>query len=129
MTKPKRYIALVSGLDGYEDSFGYKEFIGQHITDWSEVSDEDFNFLVKNLWRLNPCKRYFIIERHDKTEEFIAKTIVELTNQLKKEAEADRLAAIKYEQEKVKRKEKSDQRKKENLLKLLAEQGFKVIPT
>lgn len=53
MRKVKIFEIVDRYIDHYDDS---NIHLGQGISDWEEVSDEDFGFIRNNLWRLNSRK-------------------------------------------------------------------------
>lgn len=95
-----RYIAIIKGrnLSSYDDY----ESVVLSITDWSEVSEEDYKLL--NEWVRN--YDYMILERMDTKPDFLPKTIAAC----KKEAEV-------YAEKQRKAKEEADRKKLERELK------------
>lgn len=92
------YIAIIYGrelsqYDSYHDDYSTMKIV-ESITDWEEVTDEEFKILRFQSSRMN----YSIIVRPTDTKKFIAKTI------------ADYLAVAKVEEEKAvkEKKERED---------------------
>jgi hypothetical protein len=67
-----RKIAIIKTTDFY-DGDSYKTIINS-ITDWQEISDEEFDLLNKANYRSNG---FTILEQPINTKEFIAKTIAD----------------------------------------------------
>lgn len=94
----------------FSDYSGYDEYsvhkIVESITDWCEVSDEDFRTLKMAEGRMN----YMVVEQPLDTEKFIVKTVAEYTAIAR--AEEERQA-----EEKRQREEAALQRKLKKELK------------
>lgn len=91
-------IITTKGLEYYDD---YSKIVNS-ITDWSEVSDEDYKLLVRYSNKYD----WEIIERLDKKPRFILSSVKAASEEVKLEEERQRLA-----------KEEADRKKQERLLK------------
>lgn len=117
-----RKIAIITVKEQYSDYNYYDEVI-ESITEWSEVSEEDYNLLVKfsygHDWR--------VIERLDSNPDFIPKTIEAAIKEVRLEAERvekQRLEAEKKKQERLLKKKAKDEAAEKKLLEqLLAKHG------
>lgn len=87
------------------------------ITDWEEVSDEDYELLKNNIVYADKKHRHFIVELEDKRE--IKIHLRDIYNQIEEQKRRDEEERLKYEQEKEKRKLKTKKNKKNALLKKL----------
>lgn len=99
-------IAIITTQDVYHNYGDDHETLVKSITDWEEVSDEDFRMLQQASYKLN----FFILEQPTDTKAFIAKTISDYKELVKKEA-------AKAAEEKRKREERAQQRKFQKELK------------
>lgn len=99
-------IAIITTQDVYYNYGDDHETLVKSITDWEEVSDEDFRMLQQASYKLN----FFILEQPTDTKAFIAKTISDYKELVKKEA-------AKAAEEKRKREERAQQRKFQKELK------------
>lgn len=111
-------IAIITTRDstrGYGDDYDDYGKIIDSITDWEEVSDEDYKTLVYASARLN----FKIIEQPTDTKAFIAKSIADYTAIAK--AEAIRAAEEKKKREDaaLARKFKKELKDKDSKLKML----------
>jgi len=110
--------------DRYGDDYSR---IVDSITDWDEVSDEDF----KCLRAMEDKLGYHVIERPENAEVFIKKTVADYKAYAK--AEAARLAAEKEKREKAAlerkmKKELKDKASKQKLLERLSQElGVEVV--
>ena len=107
-----KFIAILQGTRyscEWED-----EFIPHGITDWSEVSDEDFDLLKKAEWKSqhynSKISPFIIIERPINEPKFIAKSIEDYKKEIlaekKKELERKQAAEQKKQANKAKQVEK-----------------------
>lgn len=109
-----RYIAIIKGkwIDPYDD---YSVKIIESITNWSEVSEEDYNLL--NRWARN--HDYIILERMDVKPDFIPKTIAACKEEARIYAEKQRMqreeAARKKLERELKRKAKNEEQERKLL--------------
>lgn len=115
-------IAIITTRDytrGYGDDYDDYGKIIESITDWEEVSDDDFKTLQYAASRLN----FAILEQPTDTKKFIAKSIADYTAIAK--AEAERAAEEKKKRDEAAlqrkfKKELKDKASKEAMLKKLA---------
>lgn len=133
----KRKIAVVRVYGGINyDSYGdysSSSNIVQHVTDWEEVTEDEFNELHRALAHASTGDyRFMLIEQMDSI--FMSKTVADYRKHLKKQeemralAEAERL--LKAEEAKLKREKKKLEKlakDKENFKKLASEMGLKVV--
>lgn len=63
------------------DHDSFKTIIASSITDWSEVSDEEYQLLTQYSWR----GKFTIVERLDITKDFVGTTVQEYKEMAKKE--------------------------------------------
>jgi len=120
-----RKIAIIKGRDYYNDPYG-DSYSGYHkivesITEWEEVSDDEFRSLKAASGNLE----FFIIEQPVDTKKFIAKTIADYKALVK--AEEERAAEEKRKREEAAlqrkfKKELKDKASKEKMLAKLAEE-------
>ncbi len=103
-TEQTRHIAIVTHRDFYYNYGDDCDTVVASITDWTEVSEEDYKLLSRYCGTLNNDGKYnySIIERKDKQSGFLAKTI----EQFKQLAAAEEKAA-------AERAAAEEQRKKE----------------
>lgn len=99
-------IAIITTQDVYYNYGDDHETLVKSITDWEEVSDEDFRMLQQASYKFN----FFILEQPTDTKAFIAKTISDYKELVKQEA-------AKAAEEKRKREERAQQRKFQKELK------------
>jgi len=119
-----RKIAIITTRDytrGYGDDYDDYGKIIESITDWEEVSDEDFKTLTYASSRLG----FSLLERPVDTKKFIAKSIADYTAIAK--AEEIRAAEEKKAREEAAlqrkfKKELKDKVSKEKMLKKLIEE-------
>lgn len=104
-------------FENYSDYDSYSiQRIVESITDWEEVSDEDYKMLISAAGRLG----FQVLEQPIDTKKFIGKTIADYKAFVQEEKRQREEAAL---QRKFK-KELKDQRSKEKMLqKLVAELG------
>lgn len=111
----KRYIAIVF-IHGqsFDDDYQY---IAQHITSWTEVSEEDFKILRKVSDECYGYDRFLVIER-PKNEQLFAKNTVQdyiefSKEKIKAEKERKELLEKRRLQKAKKDKEEKEKRDKE----------------
>jgi hypothetical protein len=117
-------IAIITTRDftrGYGDEYDNYGKIVESITDWEEVSDEDFKTLIYASSRLG----FSVLERPTDIKKFIAKSIADYTAIAK--AEEIRAAEEKKKREDAAlerkfKKELKDKASKEKMLKKLMEE-------
>lgn len=106
----------------------YGDYVSQaiagHITDWDEISEDDFGLLVRNLYKLSAnYDGQLILVKYDDVP--IAQRISDIVNILKKEEQkrakeiADRKA--REEENRIKKQAKKLENDKKALQKLLAD--------
>ena len=124
MTQQKTHLVACFTVtdDYYRDAVESGNFI-QHITEWSEVTTEERDILLKMRYSVNPP--YVVVERIDLTDTFIADTVATyLTKakaELEKQAKAKKLAeekkakadAVKASKEEEKRRKLFEKLQKE----------------
>jgi len=96
-----RYIAIIKSREYYSGDYDeYNHKLIESITDWEEVSDEDFKTLQSASYRLE----FTLLERPTNVKAFVAKTIEDYKKLVKADNE-------RIEQEKKAREEAALQRK------------------
>jgi hypothetical protein len=108
-------IAIITSRDVY---YGYDEDqvkIVESITDWEEVSDEDFKTLNFAAGRLG----FVLIEQPVDTKQFIAKTITQYKAIAEAEVKEAAAEKAKREQASLERKLKKELKTKESKIELL----------
>ena len=121
--KKMREIAIctVRELYNYDD---YTKIIDS-ITDWTEVTDEEYNLLVKFSNNYN----WSVIERLDKKPNFVLNTVKAALEEVRREEERRRVEKEKADKRKqerlLKKKAKDEAAEKELLEQLLAKHGNK----
>lgn len=127
-----RKIAIIKTrtFDYYSDYDNYsRQVIAESITDWEEVSEEDFSMLVSAAGMHN----YQVIEQPTDVKDFIGKTIADYKKFVEKENK--RIAEEKRQREEAAlqrkfKKELKDKASKEKMLaKLVAELGPDALKT
>lgn len=127
-----RKIAIIKTrtFNYYSDYDDYsRQMIAESITDWEEVSDEDFNVLLSAAGLYN----YQVIEQSTDVKNFIGKTIADYKKFVEKENK--RIAEEKRQREEAAlqrkfKKELKDKTSKEKMLaKLVAELGPDALKT
>lgn len=117
-----RFIAIVIGEEVYEDY--YDNFVCYQITDWTEVSEADYQLLCKASSKSFDYKsklpKFRVIERPKDEIAFTKQTIESFLNEV--EAENERINKERLNNEKLKQ-EKALKRKKAQLEKLKKELG------
>lgn len=93
------------------------------ITDWSEVSDEDYELLV----RFSNKYDWTVIERLDKKPGFLLNSVKAALDEVKLEEERQRIAKVESDRKKqerlLKKKAKDEAAEKKLLEQLLAKHG------
>lgn len=124
MTKMVKCKILVA--ENQYDHYGdcVSQAITGHITDWDEISEDDFGLLVRNLYKLSAnYDGQLILVKYDDVP--IAQRISDIVNILKKEEQkrakeiADRKA--REEENRIKKQAKKLENDKKALQKLLAD--------
>jgi predicted ATP-dependent endonuclease of OLD family len=111
-------IAIITTRDytrGYGDDYDDYGKIIESITDWQEVSDEDFKTLQYAAPRLN----FAIVEQPTDTKKFIAKSIADYTAIAKAEAIRDAEEKQKRADAALARKFKKELKDKDSKIKML----------
>ena len=125
-------IAILS-IRNVEYNYNYDDYgnilITNSITDWEEVSDEDFKLLKSAETRSGTFR---VIEQIIDQETFIAKTIEDYRRFAQSEADKAAAQQRKREEEALNRKYKKELKdkvsKEKMLVKLAAELGVEVLP-
>ena len=125
-------IAILS-IRNVEYNYNYDDYgdilIANSITDWEEVSDEDFKLLKSAETRSGTFR---VIEQIIDQETFIAKTIEDYRRFARSEADKAAAQQRKREEEALNRKYKKELKdkvsKEKMLVKLAAELGVEVLP-
>jgi MoxR-like ATPase len=99
-----RKIAILTGNEVYRFEDFDSEVIAESITEWSEVSEEEYQYLAKNLYTLNTAhKRYYLVEHlpisHVKVE--LLRTIEQARKRLEKAAAEEEARKEKARQKKA----------------------------
>ena len=125
-------IAIITFVDtykNYQDDYDCDKIVDS-ITEWSEVTQEDYDILVKEEAR---SRNFFVIERLDADPKFIQKTVAEYLKQAKAEAEkklkAEQAAKEKKLAAELKKRAKTEADEIELLRKLQEKHKDKVIKT
>lgn len=108
-------IAIISSsevFDNYGDDY---QLVAQSITDWSEVSDDDYSLLRSFCGNGNS---YTLINREDVKETFIPRLVSEFTALAKVEKEKQELEKKKREEAKLNRELKKKAKTEEQERKL-----------
>jgi len=104
-------------FENYSDYDSYSiQRIVESITDWEEVSDEDYKMLISAAGRLG----FQVLEQPIDTKKFIGKTIADYKAFVQEEKRQREEAAL---QRKFKKELKDQQSKEKMLQKLVAELG------
>ncbi len=116
-----REIAIITtkSVEYYDD---YSKIVDS-ITDWSEVSDEDYKLLV----HFSNKYEWMVIERLDKKPGFLLSSVKAALDEVKLEEERQRLAKEEVDRKKqerlLKKKAKDEAAEKKLLEQLLAKHG------
>lgn len=122
-------VAIVKsyGYDGYSLSG-----LAQNISEWEEISDEDFKLLKQAQATSYGDKAFTIIEFKENQKEFIATTVAGRLKQIKAEQAKQAAAQAKRDAEELKRKEaariKKESADKKKLEKMLKDLGMVAVP-
>jgi len=108
-------IAIITTKDFYYNYGDDRETIIRSITEWEEVSTEDFELLDKASYKLG----FYLIEQPLNTKEFVAKTIADYKALVKKEATKEAEEKLKREEKARERKFKKELKDKESKIALL----------
>lgn len=101
-------IVFYDEIESYDyEGYGRELLIASRITEWEEVTDEEYHILTRNQTRGK--KRYMVISAPENTREFIEHTVKEVLDRLRKE-----------QQEEENRKKAAEQKKLEAKAKRLA---------
>jgi FKBP-type peptidyl-prolyl cis-trans isomerase len=124
----KYYAADIA--DRYGDSYS-TEIIHQHITEFTEVTDEEFEQLQLGLLHKYGQNRYMILEKIEDQSGFIKKTVKEYQKLLAaQQAQRDREAA-EYQAKKdaaaAKKRAKQEVNKAKRLKELATELGVEIV--
>lgn len=112
-----RKVAIVIGLESYDyDSDSYRT-VATSITDWVEVSDDDYKILIDNQWRSN----FRVIEQPKHPEDFIKKTVADYLKAAKEEQLRQEAEKKKREEAALQRRVKKEMRDKEKARKIYEE--------
>lgn len=116
-------IAIIFGdYDSYNG-----EFIGHSITDWSEVTDEEFKLITNNRHLLIDYPYYAsIIEQPKDQDDFLSMTIQSLIEKCKAEVEKERKLKEQRDQKKNTLIQKKKAASIERAKKLLRDEGIDV---
>lgn len=113
---PKRMIAIVTGIDSYNDDH-YTNFIAQYITDWDEVTEEEYKniqtWLTRKAYK-GWATRSIIIERTylNNVKEDILTTVKEA----KKEATKYKLEQEEKKKQKLLKRQEQTVKQEKKLL-------------
>lgn len=123
-------IAIITFVDtykNYQDDYDCDKIVDS-ITEWSEVTQEDYDILVKEE---NRSRNFFVIERLDADQKFIPKTVAEYLKQAKAEAEkklkAEQAAKEKKLAAELKKKAKTEALELDLLRKLQEKHKDKIV--
>ena len=111
-----RKIAIITSRDVWYNYGDDHVRIIDSITDWEEISDENYNLLQKARSRLG---HFEILEMPTEQENFIAKTIAQYLTLAEEDAKKAEAEKKKREEAALARKHKKDLKDKESKLKLL----------
>lgn len=108
-------------FENYSDYDSYSiQRIVESITDWEEVSDEDYKMLISAAGRLG----FQVLEQPIDTKKFIGKTIADYKAFVQEEKRQREEAAL---QRKFKKELKDQQSKEKMLQKIVAELGLDAV--
>lgn len=118
-----RKIAIITIHDDYRSDYDNYDRIVHSITDWAEVTDDEF-FALKNA---SYRKGYTVIEQQIDQDGFIKRTVAEYlaecAKEAAKEAERKEKEAAKRRERELKRKAKDEASEKALLADLLKKHG------
>ena len=95
-----RKVAILLTTDVYDYDDNVRDIVNS-ITEWEEISHEDFAVLQKASYR----RGFKILEQPQDTKDFIAKTVSEEVARAKEEAVRAKEEAVRLEKEKLARAE------------------------
>lgn len=109
-------IAILTFHVEYTDCYDMRGDLCDAITDWSEVSDDEYDLLERYLYRLQRRNngRYLLLERVDKELSETKSYLPQLISECLKLAEKDKKAAEAEQKKKEEAKLKRDKKKQEN---------------
>lgn len=120
-----REIAIVTYRDKYVNYDDYERVVDS-ITDWTEVSEEDYKLLLS----FSSKRNWTILERLDKKPGFVPNTVKAALEEVRLEEERQRIAKKEAERKKqerlLKKKAKDEAAEKKLLEELLVKHGGKV---
>jgi hypothetical protein len=108
-------IAIIKTKDMYYNYGDDHELIATSITEWTEVSDSDFNILQKARFNRN----FDILEQPVSTPEFVAHTVADYIKEAKKAEEKEKEEKQKRDAAALVRKNKKELKTRESRLELL----------
>ena len=108
-------IAIIKTKDMYYNYGDDNEMIAMSITNWSEVSDEDFGILQKAKYSRN----FDILEQPVSTPEFVVQTVADYIKETRKAEEKEKEEKQKREAAALVRKHKKELKTRESKLELL----------
>jgi hypothetical protein len=127
LSKPKRKIALLFTVDGY-----YENMVTESIREWVEVTQEEYDLLERHRYGYGDIPAFTIIEQPLNQKEFISKTVKGILDKLeeyrRREQKEREDRQKKREEAKAHRKQTSQAKKLEQLLRLQQEVGH-LIPS
>jgi hypothetical protein len=101
----KRYIAIVFiSRKDFDDDYNY---IAQHITSWTEVTEEEFTILQKVSYETSGNSQFLIIERPINESLFAKNTVQDYIEFSKNKIQRDKEWKLKREQSRIKKEKKS----------------------
>lgn len=109
-----RKIAIIFTTESYGSDDDIRRVV-ESITDWTEVSEDDFKVLQNESWR----GKFQVLERPLNDGEFVKKTVADHIKAAKQEKERQAAEKAVREQKALERKHKKELKDKESKLKLL----------
>ena len=111
--------------DFYNDDFYSSKAVVESITDWTEVTDEEYKILKNGMRHVNG-KYYAVIERPENEPQFVKETVKSYLDKIKKLEKARVDAQKRHEAKAQEAKEKRERKQFEKLkAKFEAEQNEK----
>lgn len=105
----KRYIAIIFiSRQDFDDDYHY---IAQHITSWTEVTEEEYKILQKVSYETSGDSKFLIIERPINESLFIKNTVQDYIDFCKNKIQRDKEEKLKRERNRVEREKKVKQEK------------------
>lgn len=115
-------IALIKGAERYDNYGDSSELIAQHITEWTTITEEEYNLLIQ--YQYSVLRGYTIIEQPLNQKEIVemaVKSAINLAKKMEKEAKDRKEAEAKRRAEAAAKKEEKrlmkDRQALENLVK------------